>query len=81
MKYYTNLIIRNSAKCLKCNEEIESKHRHDFRFCKCGNLAVDGGQDYLKRAGNLDSFEETSVTKDVERAPHSWEVADLTPAD
>lgn len=55
-------IIRNSAKCLKCNEEIESKHRHDFKSCSCGNLSVDGGHSYLKRSfmGN-DTWKDTSV--------------------
>jgi len=44
------MIVRNSAKCLDCNEEIESRHRHDFVRCSCGNIAVDGGKDYLKRS-------------------------------
>lgn len=61
-------IVRNSARCLKCGEEVESKHRHDFRRCKCRALAVDGGTDYLKRVGELDAWEETSVMGD--EAPH-----------
>lgn len=44
-----NMIIKNAAKCLKCGETIESKHRHDFVSCSCGNLFVDGGKDYLHR--------------------------------
>lgn len=44
------MIIRNSAKCLECNTEIESRHRHDFVSCPCGAIAVDGGKDYLKRS-------------------------------
>ena len=43
------MIIRNAAKCLKCGETIESKHRHDFVSCSCGNLFVDGGKDYIRR--------------------------------
>lgn len=35
-------------KCLKCNTVIESKHRHDMVWCKCGDVSVDGGDDYLK---------------------------------
>ena len=46
-------IIRNAAKCLKCNDMIESKHVHDFRFCKCQSIFVDGGKDYIRRGGNL----------------------------
>ena len=56
-------IIRNSVKCLLCMEEIESTHRHDFKFCKCGNIAVDGGKDYLKRSGNWDKCEDTSIVE------------------
>lgn len=43
-------IIRNSAKCLRCGDEVESKHRHDFVTCKCGAISVDGGKEYLKRS-------------------------------
>lgn len=58
-------IIRNSAKCLKCGDEIESKHRHDFVQCSCGNVFVDGGKDYLRRGWNeAATILDTSVTKD-----------------
>lgn len=30
---------------------IESETRHDFKWCKCKSVAVDGGHDYLKRVG------------------------------
>jgi hypothetical protein len=54
------VIKRNRAKCLKCKKIIESKSRHDFVTCKCGNLSVDGGKDYAKRAlaGNAETYEE-----------------------
>ena len=39
----------NKVQCKNCGEIIESTHRHDFKFCKCGNVAVDGGHDYLRR--------------------------------
>jgi len=35
-------------KCLLCFDLIESKYRHDFVTCKCGNVSVDGGNDYMK---------------------------------
>lgn len=54
-------IKRNSAKCLKCKDEIESKHVHDFVTCRCGAISVDGGKHYLRRAGNLEAFEDTSL--------------------
>lgn len=41
----------NKIRCNNCNDEIESTYRHDFKFCKCGQSAVDGGKDYLRRLG------------------------------
>lgn len=57
------MIIRNAAKCLLCGEVIESKYRHDYRACSCGNLHVDGGMDYIRRVcrGGRDSVEEMNV--------------------
>lgn len=48
--------MRNIAKCRKCGDVIESKHRHDFVWCECKAIAVDGGQDYFKRCGNFEDF-------------------------
>ena len=57
------MIVRNSAKCLICGDEIESRGRHDFRECKCENIFVDGGTAYLRggvRHGP-DTMQDTSV--------------------
>ena len=40
----------NSAKCLLCNQVLVSTHVHDFNGCECGNLCVDGGLEYVRRA-------------------------------
>jgi hypothetical protein len=58
---YGNKIIRNSAKCRKCGDEIESKHRHDFVSCKCGAIFTDGGKDYFRRGGNPEDLIDTSI--------------------
>lgn len=57
------MIVRNSAKCLSCGDEIESTHRHDFVTCSCGGLFVDGGRDYLRRGGftSVTDYEDTSI--------------------
>lgn len=63
------MITRNSARCLNpdCGDEIESTHRHDFRWCSCGNLAVDGGLDYARRLWGDHPWEDTSTyTEGVE---------------
>lgn len=36
------------VRCLHCQDEIWSRHRHDFRYCKCRKTFVDGGRDYLR---------------------------------
>ena len=59
-------VIVNKIRCKKCGDIIESTHRHDFKICKCGAVAVDGGQDYLRRSGDLDGYEELSVTEKLD---------------
>lgn len=54
-------ILRNSIRCKKCGEEIVSNSRHDYVECKCGACAVDGGHDYLRRCGDREDYEETSI--------------------
>ena len=47
----------NKLKCKKCGDIIQSKHRHDMVWCKCGAIAIDGGGDYCKVSGNLEDIE------------------------
>lgn len=57
------MIVKNAVKCLNCGDVIESKHRHDFVWCSCQSVAVDGGKDYLKRSfTSFDVYEELSET-------------------
>jgi hypothetical protein len=51
---------RNAIQCTVCDEIIESKHRHDFKWCGCGSCAVDGGTAYLRRLGNPGDWIELS---------------------
>jgi len=46
--------MRNAIRCLKCNNVIESKHRHDLQRCPCGACFVDGGNDYRRIGGDPD---------------------------
>ena len=57
----TRKIKVNKIRCKSCGDVIESEHTHDFRWCKCGSVAVDGGKSYLKRCGNIDNIEELSI--------------------
>lgn len=54
------MILKNKAQCKLCDDVIESKYRHDFVSCKCGEIFVDGGKDYLRRGGELDDIIELS---------------------
>lgn len=67
MQRIIDIIRCNKIKCKKCGDVIESKSVHDFKWCSCKAIAVDGGHEYLRRVGDLEGFEELSyVTKVVE---------------
>jgi len=54
-------LTRNAARCRKCGDVIESKHRHDFVSCKCGAIFTDGGLAYVRRgARDLADIEDLS---------------------
>ena len=57
-------IVKNMIKCNKCGDVIESTSVHDFKWCKCKSVAVDGGHQYLRRAGNLGDWEEMGIVCD-----------------
>lgn len=44
-------IYLNAIICILCGDRIVSEHRHDFKWCKCKAVAVDGGLHYLRRIG------------------------------
>ena len=58
-------IISNKIKCKKCGDIIESKSTNDYKKCSCGAVAIDGGNDYLKRIGNEEDYEELSIIKNI----------------
>lgn len=59
-------ILRNRAQCKRCGDIIESFHAHDFKWCICEAIFVDGGLDYLYRgAVNFDEFIELSEVEEV----------------
>jgi hypothetical protein len=56
------MILQNQVRCKKCGDEPYSAHRHDYKYCKCGAVAVDGGMEYLRRVGDVENMEEMSYT-------------------
>ena len=61
-----NRIIVNKIKCNHCGDIIESTTVHDFKFCKCGAVAVDGGHEYLRRCcqSPADDYIELSMVEE-----------------
>jgi hypothetical protein len=65
-------LIRNRCQCKLCGTIIESKHRHDFVSCKCGEIFTDGGLDYIRRGFytdknnliSLDEYEKLPIDKE-----------------
>lgn len=60
------VIIQNQVRCNKCGDEPYSATRHDFKRCKCGNIAVDGGMAYLRRVGGIRDMTDLSMNMDNE---------------
>ena len=63
-----NKIVKNAARCVHCGDIIESTHVHDFKWCSCKTIAVDGGHQYLKRSfkNSPADFEDMSQCEEVE---------------
>lgn len=54
-------ILKNAARCKKCDTVIESTHVHDFVTCKCKAIFTDGGLTYIRRGGELDLIMDLSL--------------------
>ena len=74
-------IVRNAIQCNVCGDIIESEYTHDFKWCSCGNCAVDGGHSYLKRCGdNWTDLSVCEVVTNIEELDISnTNVTDLSP--
>ena len=59
-----------AVRCLLCDDVIQSHHRHDFKWCKCGAIGIDGGPVYTKMTGNIDGY---VVVEQDELSAHNGE--------
>ena len=57
---YMEKILVNIICCKKYGNIIESTHLYDFKFCRCGAVAVGREKDYLHRCGNRKNWEKLS---------------------
>lgn len=55
-------ILVNQIECLKCGDKPFLANRHDFKYCKCGAVAVEGGMSYLKISGEAGIYKEMSIS-------------------
>lgn len=60
------IIISNQAQCLLCGDAPVSKHWHDYVPCLCEAMAVDGGQEFIRRVGKLPDIRDLSIIVPVE---------------
>ena len=61
---YMDKVIKNSIRCKRCGDVIESRGVHEMVWCSCGSCAVDGGREYLRRAYKEEGcYEELSVVE------------------
>ena len=57
-------IIINRIKCVHCGEILVSNNRHDFKFCSCKKVGIDGGRDYLRRVFD-DKFDYFDLSESI----------------
>lgn len=58
-------LIRNRLRCKKCGDIIESKYVHDFNWCSCESVFIDGGLDYARCGGDLENIEDMTEWEEV----------------
>lgn len=44
-------------RCKKCEDVVYSANRHDFTYCFCHSIAVDGWNDYGRLVWNFENME------------------------
>ena len=65
-------------RCKKCTDTIYSRHRHDFRYCKCKAIAIDGGRDYIRMVGESNDMEPIVINTETNNfyipEDDSWDI-------
>lgn len=65
----------NAVQCPKCKDIIYSRARHDFHYCSCGYIFIDGGFEYCRvGAESLDNikFENIEVNATEKELYEDW---------
>lgn len=66
-------MFRHAIYCKKCKETIESKSIHDFKFCSCGAVGIDGGISSGNRIlGDLSDMESRCMYRAIVDGKKVW---------
>ena len=64
---------RHAIQCKKCLDTIESKDEHDFKFCSCNSVGIDGGISNGNRIiGNMSDMENRSMFCAIVQGKKIW---------
>ena len=59
-------MIIKGIRCLICYDTIYSRARHDFHYCSCGAVFIDGGFDYMRIGyDKKENYEMTEIEVDT----------------
>jgi len=55
-----------AVQCNVCGDIIWSRAQHDFHYCSCGSVAIDGGMTgYVRILGNNEDYEMYDLELDI----------------
>lgn len=58
-------IIKNQIKCNHCGDILTSNFTHEFKWCSCKTVFIDGGLSYPRRGFTKPTdYEELSIYED-----------------
>lgn len=59
--------------CKSCGTFVYSRARHDFRYCHCKSIAVDGGPGFTRIIGNGEfEIAETEINATLSELYDDW---------
>ena len=65
--------VRHAIYCKLCKDTIESKDEHDFKWCSCGSIGIDGGiKDGNRILGNMSYIETRSMYSHILNKKWIW---------
>jgi len=63
--------VRHAIQCKRCLDTLESKEEHDFKWCSCGAVGIDGGI-HGRLLGNLSDIDDRRMYCAIVRDKKIW---------